>query len=204
MRRSTARLLGLVATSSLAILWLIAAPTASAGDPCYHDFSMPTTSTQAATEIKLMPCAFAPTVANVPVGSKVTFFNGPDFVHLVTGANQSWGSRDVELQPGGTVSYTFDNEGIYPYACALHRGMSGAIVVGNAAAATGGGAAAGAGATTTGTTPATEETAAAGGLDGTAMLAIAVGVGLIVGVAAVVVALRRRRNDEEPASPQVV
>jgi plastocyanin len=201
MRRTIARLFGLAATSSLAILWLIAAPTASAGDPCYHDFSMPTTSTQAATEIKLMPCAFAPTVANVPVGSKVSFVNGPDFVHLVTGANQAWGSRDVEVQPGGTVSYTFDKEGIYPYACALHRGMSGAIVVGNAAAATGGGAA-GAGATTTGTTPATEQTTAAGGLDGPAMLALALGAGLILGAAVVVLASRRRRSADEPASPQ--
>lgn len=204
MRRTIARLLALTATSSLAILWLIAAPMASAGDPCYHGFSMPTTSTQAATDIKLMPCAFAPTVANVPVGSKVTFFNGPDFVHLVTGANQSWGSRDVEIQPGATVSYTFDKEGIYPYACALHRGMSGAIVVGSVAAASGGGTAAGAGTTTTGTTAATDQTAAAGGLDSTAMLAIAVGAGLIVGAAVVVVALRRRRHDEEPASPQAV
>ena len=41
MRRHFARLLGLAATSSLAILWLIAAPTASAGDPCYHDFEHP-------------------------------------------------------------------------------------------------------------------------------------------------------------------
>ena len=115
---------------------------------------------QAATEIKLMPCAFAPTIANVPVGSKVTFVNGPDFIHLVTGANQAWGSRDAEIQPGGTVSYTFDKAGIYPYACALHRGMSGAIIVGDAVAASGGGAA-GAGttggeATTTGAAPASD------------------------------------------------
>jgi plastocyanin len=203
MRGTLTRLLGLAATSSLAILWLIAVPTASAGDPCYHDFSMPTTSTQAATEIKLMPCAFAPTIANVPVGSKVTFFNGPDFVHLVTGANQSWGSRDVEIRPGGTVSYTFDKEGVYPYACALHRGMSGAIIVGNAVAAnTSGGSAAGTGAEMTGQTSATEETAGTGGLDGPAMLAIGVGAGAIVGAGVVAVAARRRRTAEEPASPQ--
>ena len=111
-----------------------------------------------------MPCAFAPTVAQVPVGSKVTFVNGPDFVHLVTGANQAWGSRDAEIQPGGTVSYTFDKAGIYPYACALHRGMSGAIIVGDAVAASGGGAAGagttGSGATTTGTAPASDATSA--------------------------------------------
>ncbi len=206
MRRSIARLLGLAATSSLAILWLIAVPTASAGDPCYHGFEMPTTTTvEEANQIKMMPCAFGPTIAHVAVGSKVTFFNGPDLTHLVTGANQAWGSRDLEIPPGGTVSYTFDKEGVYPYACALHRGMSGAIIVGNAVAAnTGGGGAAGAGAVTTNTTPATVETAGTGALDGLALLAIAVIAGMIVGAAVVVVALRRRRSDEEPATPQAV
>ena len=204
MRRHIARLLPLAATFSLAILWLIAAPTASAGDPCYHSFEMPTTSTEATNQIKLMPCAFGPTVAQVAVGSTVTFFNGPDSVHLVTGANQAWGSRDTEIRPGGTVSYTFDTAGVYPYACALHRGMSGTIVVGDAVAATSGGSA-GAGTTTTGatgTTPATDATAATGGPDGPATLALAVGAGIIVGAAVVVVVSRRRRTGEEPASPQ--
>ena len=144
-----------------------------------------------------MPCAFAPTIANVPVGSKVTFVNGPNFVHLVTGANQAWGSRDAEIQPGGTVSYTFDTAGIYPYACALHRGMSGAIIVGDAVAATGGGAAGagttGSGATTTGTHARQRRHVRDGSLsDGPALLALAVGAGLVIGAAVVVVALRRR------------
>lgn len=208
MRRRFATLLGLAATSSLAILWLISAPAASAGDPCYHGSSIPTTTTEATTQVKLMPCAFAPTIAEVAVGSKVTFVNGPDSVHLVTGANQAWGSRDAEIKPGGTVSYTFDTAGVYPYACALHRGMSGAIIVGNAVAANGGG---GAGAGTTNGGPTTTDTTATGGttsatgsLDGPAMLAVAIGVGLVVGAAVVVIAMRRRRTDEEPASPQAV
>jgi plastocyanin len=206
MRRHIARLLGVTLTSALTLLWLIAAPTASAGDPCYHGFDIPkTTSVEATNQVKLMPCAFGPTIAQVAVGSKVTFFNGPDFVHLVTGANQAWGSRDAEIQPGGTVSYTFDTAGVYPYACALHRGMSGAIIVGDASAANGG--AAGAGVTrgeapTTGAAPASQASAATGPLDGPAMLALAIGAGLIVGATVVVVALRRRGRDEEPASPQ--
>ena len=199
--RHLARLLGLAATSSLAVLWLIAAPTVSAGDPCYHDFSMPATTTGEETQIKLMPCAFAPTVAQVPVGSTVTFFNGPDFAHLVTGANQAWGSRDTELRPGGTVSYTFDKPGVYPYACALHRGMSGTIVVGDGIPPNSVGAT-GAGATTTGTDAATQTPAGAGTLDGPAMLAVAVGSGMVIGAAVVVLASRRRRSHEEPASPQ--
>jgi len=121
-----------------AALGLVAAPAVAAGDPCYHGFQIPNRSEAAVTQIKVAPCAFAPTVTHVAVVSTVTFFNGPDFVHLVTGANAEWGSRDTELRPGQTISYRFDSPGIYPYACALHRGMSGAIVVGEVAAAGGG------------------------------------------------------------------
>jgi plastocyanin len=204
MRRQIARLLGLAATSSFAILWLISAPAVSAGDPCYHSFDMPTSTTEATTEVKLMPCAFGPTVAQVAVGETVTFVNGPDFAHLVTGANQAWGSRDTEIRPGGTVSYTFDTAGVYPFACALHRGMAGTIVVGDAVASTDGGAAGAAatGSTTTGATAATETTSATGPLEGPAMLALAVGSGMFVGAAIVLVAVRQRHRADEQARPQ--
>ncbi len=200
MPRHVARLLALTASSTLAILWLASAPTASAGDPCYHDFVMPTTTIQATNEIKVMPCAFGPTVAQVPVGSTVTFFNGPDFAHLVTGADQAWGSRDTELKPGSTVSYTFDKPGVYPYACALHRGMSGTIVVGDLAAANTVGAAA-VGTTATGT-PSASQTTSGTDLGGSAVLALAVAIGIVIGAAVAVLASRRRRSHEESANPQ--
>jgi plastocyanin len=123
----------LAATALLLLIGFAAAPAAVAGDPCYHGFDVPARSEEAATQIKVAPCAFAPTVAHVAVGGTVTFFNGPGFTHLITGANAEWGSRDVEVKPGQEVSYRFAKAGIYPYACALHRGMSGAIVVGNVA-----------------------------------------------------------------------
>jgi plastocyanin len=135
------RVASILATLAVLAVGLAAAPVAFAGDPCYHGFEIPARSEEAATQIKVAPCAFGPTVAHVAVGSTVTFFNGPDFVHLVTGANAEWGSRDVELKPGQQVSYRFDKAGIYPYACALHRGMSGAIVVGDASAPAAAGAA---------------------------------------------------------------
>jgi plastocyanin len=207
MRRQLARSFTLVTTVSLAIVWLIAAPTASAGDPCYHSFEMPATTSEATTQIKLMPCAFGPSVAEVSVGSTVTFFNGPDFTHLVTGANQAWGSRDAEIRPGGTVSYTFDTAGVYPYACALHRGMSGAIVVGDLAAASGSAGAAGAGTTSAGVdAPGAAATSATttvtGSLDGPIVLAVALGIAVILGVLIVVVAMRHRHAHDDPASPQ--
>ena len=134
-------LMALVGTVLLLLIGLVAAPTVAAGDPCYHGFDIPPRSEGSETQIKVAPCAFGPTVSHVAVGSTVTFFNGPDFTHLITGANSEWGSKDVELKPGQQVSYTFTKPGTYPYACALHRGMSGAIVVDGAAVSVGGAAA---------------------------------------------------------------
>ena len=135
MRRRLTALASLAAIAATLVVWLTAAPVTSAGDPCYHGFAMPGDTTGADVRVTLLPCAFAPTVTSARVGATVTFFNGSDFTHLITGANQSWGSRDMEIGPGKTVSYAFDKAGVYPYACALHRGMSGVIVVGDAVTA---------------------------------------------------------------------
>lgn len=116
---------------ALLALGVLSAPAASAGNPCFHGYQMPSSTTGSGTDIKLMPCAFEPTVAVIDVGQSVTFINGPDYAHLVTGAGHEWGSAEVEVQPNETVTYAFDAEGVYPYACALHPGMSGAIVVGD-------------------------------------------------------------------------
>jgi plastocyanin len=174
------RLASILASLAVLAVGLAAAPAVIAGDPCYHGFEIPARSEEAAYQIKVAPCAFAPTVAHVAVGATVTFFNGPDFVHLVTGANAEWGSRDVELRPGQQVSYRFDKAGIYPYACALHRGMSGAIVVGSVGAP----AAAG---------PATPAGTAGSSGDAGVALPVAVAGGLIVALAGAGLFLARRR-----------
>jgi plastocyanin len=168
----------IVAALSLFVLALAAAPGVVAGDPCYHGFDIPPRSEEAATQIKVAPCAFGPTVAHVAVGATVTFFNGPDFTHLITGANAEWGSRDVEMQPNQEVSYRFDNPGIYPYACALHRGMSGAIVVGDVAAPA--------------AAAATDAPAGSSG-DENAALPVAVAGGLVIVLAGAGLFLARRR-----------
>jgi plastocyanin len=125
------RLAVTLSTMALLAAGLVAAPAALAGDPCYHDFDLPARTEGTDAQVKLLPCAFAPTITRVPVGTTVEFLAGPDFVHLITGANQEWGDRDAEIQPGTSVSYKFEKAGIYPFACALHRGMSGVIVVGD-------------------------------------------------------------------------
>lgn len=201
MHRRFVPLLGLVAMLSALMLWLVAVPVASAGNPCFHSFEMPPASTGSGTNIKLEPCAFAPTVTSVAVGSTVTFRNGPDFTHLITGANQAWGSPDVEIQPNATAAYDFDKAGTYPYACALHPGMSGVIVVGDTAAAGAGAAAAGTTTTGTSTTPAATTSASTSPAADPLAIAVSVLAGMVVGALVVWVALRRRTHrPEEPVA----
>jgi len=186
-RRAGARSLRILGIIAVMAAGLAAPAVAFAGDPCYHDFAMPPQTDEAATEIKVAPCAFAPTVARVAPGATVKFFNGPEFSHLITGANQAWGSRDVEVAPGAVVSYRFDKPGIYPYACALHRGMSGVIVVGDPGASADG---SGAGAVTDTTSGGDSN---AGG--GSSIFGAAVGgasLAAIAGLAWLVIVRRRR------------
>ena len=198
LRSSLLRLSALVASSTFALL--LAAPVV-AGDPCYHGFEMPPRTVSTDPQVKVAPCAFAPTVTRIPVGGTVTFFNGDGPSHLITGANQEWGSRDVELGPNATVAYTFDKAGTYPYACALHRGMSGTIVVGDpdtALAVTdeAGNVAAG------GVAGGDADDRASDSGSGANGVALAVGggaLGVLVGVATMAYVARRR-----PARPQPV
>jgi plastocyanin len=185
--------LALAGSVVLLLVALAVAPAAVAGDPCYHGFEIPARSEGAENQIKVAPCAFAPTVTHIAVGSTVTFFNGPDFTHLITGANAEWGSKDVELKPTQKVSYTFAKAGIYPYACALHRGMSGTIVVGDLGA--GGGAAA----ASTDAAPAGASGATGSGSPGFGVgqvVAAAVG-GLVLGALGALGIVRARRRDEQ-------
>ena len=183
------RLVSMLSLASLlGLLSLAAAPVALAGDPCYHGFDLPPRMDEATADIKAMPCAFAPTVARIPVGGRVTFYNGEEVAHLVTGANQEWGSRDAELKPGQQVSYTFATAGIYPYACALHRGMSGVIIVGDVVAAGATGDAGGNATTTSSAAPAPGQSAGAE----SAIAAAVAGAAIAAVVGAAVIARRRR------------
>jgi plastocyanin len=212
MLRRFASMLSVAIATSLAVLWLMAVSPVSAGDPCYHGFDVPPLSSDATVEIKVMPCAFGPTVAHVATGSTVTFFNGPTYTHLITGANQAWGSRDTELEPTQTVSYTFDKAGTYPYACALHRGMSGTIVVEDVPAASSavpgvatsvtGGDASTTGRATGGTTSEVPSSGDGAGLELAIALLLAGGAGVLLGAVVALAVMRPRRRQAEPSTPR--
>ena len=49
---------------------------------------------------------------------------------LTTSSGTLWGHYD-DLNQGDTFTATFEEAGVYPYACWYHPGMTGAIVVGS-------------------------------------------------------------------------
>lgn len=124
------RLRTLLAVGGLIGLSLALAPGVAAGDPCYHGYTIPASTSAETSTVTLEPCAFVPTQARVAPGTTVTFTNASLENHLVTGANASWGDRDAELGAGAARTIRFDQPGIYAYSCAIHRGMTGVIVVG--------------------------------------------------------------------------
>jgi plastocyanin len=101
---------------------IIGLKTASAGGGCHSG-----TTEGRGTTIEMVDACFTPTTLFVEPGDTVTFTNRDDFAHNVT-AN-GWGYYD-QLGTGDRFTMSFSDDGIYPYACTIHDGMTGAIVVG--------------------------------------------------------------------------
>ena len=110
------------AAALLSLLVLPAVP-AAAGGGCHDGVT-----TGSGTKVDLLGACFTPTTLRIEPGETVTFTNQDPMVHNVT-AN-AWGHFD-DLNPGEAFRATFDDAGVYPYACTYHPGMTGAIVVGN-------------------------------------------------------------------------
>jgi plastocyanin len=125
----------LVAVLSLGPALLVSAP-AVAGGHCGEV----TSGQSAAVDLKGL-CIF-PTLVRVPSGGgSVTFTNYDAINHVVVGAGYAWGSHGI-MHQGDSFTVQFTRDGVYPFQCYLHPGMSGAILVGDAnarGAATSGG-----------------------------------------------------------------
>lgn len=71
---------------------------------------------------------FAPTAARVSPGATVRFTNSDPTSHNLVGHAVTWGQIEP-LAPGRELEVTFDEPGLHPFACTLHPGMVGVIVV---------------------------------------------------------------------------
>lgn len=112
----------------LLLVGVAAAPlAANAGGGCHGPVTPP--GDGEASVVKIDGCMFYPTVARVPVGTTVRFLNTGQVPHNVTGVIGTWESG--ELASGAEFRQAFREAGVYPFACTLHPGMNGAIVVGD-------------------------------------------------------------------------
>lgn len=69
--------------------------------------------------------AFQPGTISIDVGGKVTFVNLDDDPHTATGVGFDTGI----MQPGGQTTITYEQPGVFPYACRLHPVMTGVVEV---------------------------------------------------------------------------
>ena len=111
-----------MAAAFLAVLIVPVAP-ATAGGGCHQGVTNGDGDT-----VEMVDACFTPTILTVDPGETVTFVNTDPMTHNVT-ANV-WGYFEG-MNEGDAFTATFDQAGVYPYACQYHPGMTGAIVVGS-------------------------------------------------------------------------
>jgi plastocyanin len=72
--------------------------------------------------------SFEPATVEIDAGTAVRWVNSGGLPHTVTSTSGPM-DFDEPLPDGGTVILTFDEPGTYEYACTIHPGMTGTIVV---------------------------------------------------------------------------
>ncbi len=176
---------GLLLAAATAALVLPSVP-AQAGFFCEPgDFS-----DRATTRVDMKGDCFAPVVARVQPGDEVTFRNLDSHDHTVGGVAGTFGDGHEPIFAGRSVTFRFDEEGVFPFFCVVHPGMAGAVVVGDGSASGSSGAAAVPvePASTARDTPPVSE-----GLPLAAVVAIGMAALVVAGIATTI-ALRRRRG----------
>ena len=105
---------------------LVASDHASAGGGCTEV----TSGTGAKVGLKDV-CVY-PTLIRLPSGGgAVTFTNYDAVDHVIVGAGLAWGSGGV-MHQFDSFTADFSRDGVYPFQCYIHPGMSGAVLVGDA------------------------------------------------------------------------
>jgi len=77
--------------------------------------------------VELGGTCFSPSTLHAEAGETITFMNQDPFAHNVSGTG--WGNYE-DMGQGDRFTTSFADDGIYPFACTLHPGMTGVVVVG--------------------------------------------------------------------------
>ena len=108
---------------------------AVAGGGCHSDVTENDATDDKVAAVRMVDACFTATVTTVDPGQPVTFANTELGVTHNVGGNQ-WGHFE-DMAEGDAFTVTFDETGVYPFACNYHPGMTGAIVVGDGKSAGG-------------------------------------------------------------------
>lgn len=122
MRLARTRSLALAAAAAVAAIGAMGTPPASAGGGCHQR-----SSEGAGTTVELSNMCMSPTVLRTDVGSTVTFVNRDALEHNLS-SNEFFAQLP---KMGDTYRHHFDRTGTFAYACTLHLGMVGTVVVGD-------------------------------------------------------------------------
>lgn len=125
MRRGM--LLCLIAGTAMVVLGMPGA--ALAGGGCHGSVTQNDARDEKVATVRMVDACFTATVTTVDPGAPVTFANTDLGVTHNVGGNR-WGHFEDMIE-GDAFTVTFDEAGIYPFACSYHPGMTGAIVVGD-------------------------------------------------------------------------
>ena len=81
--------------------------------------------------MRIVDFAYEPAMLPVKVGQEITIINEDNAKHTVTSGmrGNTDGTFDVAVAGGGSVTFTIDAAGSYPYICTIHPGMKGTIGV---------------------------------------------------------------------------
>ena len=116
-----------VAAAALALVGMPGA--ALAGGGCHAGATQQDATGQDEVTVRMVGACFSASLTTVDPGTDVTFVNEDEGIsHNVGGS--LWGNFE-DMYAGDTYTATFDEAGIFPFACSYHPGMTGAIVVGD-------------------------------------------------------------------------
>jgi plastocyanin len=102
---------------------------ALAGGGCHGGVTQNDATGEKVATVRMIDACFTATVTTVDPDQPVTFANTDLGVTHNVGGNQ-WGHFEDMIE-GDAFIVTFDETGVYPFACNYHPGMTGAIVVGD-------------------------------------------------------------------------
>ena len=88
---------------------------------------LPVCALAATVQVQIKGMNFHPDSITVTPGTTVVWTNDDAFGHTTTSDTRLWDSG--VLKPGQSFSHTFDKPGNYPYHCAVHSFMTGAVTV---------------------------------------------------------------------------